>query len=163
MEITETRQMEMLVEVREIAETIIGCMGFSDVLKTCILTDDYSDPELHIGNRSCSVIATVLRVEDNSIGSLGRKIDAEGFVIGHGVVIPGVRYYKDGSGEPDDYDFVEVEDTQVAVDAAVKGIRHALNLLLDNGTEVYGENKMFEQMEKDRKEAEEEMERIEGT
>jgi hypothetical protein len=62
-------------------------------------------------------------------------------------VTAGVRYYKDGSGEPDSYDFIEVLDAVSIHDAARKGISHALIILLRQSYEAYAENLMYKEMD----------------
>ena len=69
-----------------------------------------------------------------------------GFVIGHEVVIPGVQYYPDGSGQPDDYDLVEVITVTSAKEAAYQVFLHAFDLLLESAIECVEEDQMYEDL-----------------
>ena len=136
----EAKQKAALEELKVIADKLIGYMGLSDSLKTEMFSDEYCDPELRIGDMGCSILSCT--VKQKTI--LGEK-DVDGFIIGHIEVYPGVYRYADGSGEPPNEEFIEDIEVHRPVDAAVKGIKMALNLLLDSAAEAYTE----EQMHKD--------------
>ena len=142
LEITDERAKQMLEELKVVADKIIGFMGLSDKLKTKLVADSCCDSELRIGNMGCSIMAC--GVKHKSI--LGDH-EVEGFVGGHSVYCPGVRYYKDGSGEPPSEDYVENFESSYVETAAQKGIELALELLLSTALEVYAESQLYRDSE----------------
>lgn len=55
--------------------------------------------------------------------SLSGIVELPGYIVNYGVVVPGVHYYRDGSGEPDDYEVNEIareRNVWRAIEAALK-------------------------------------------
>jgi hypothetical protein len=64
------------------------------------------------------------------------------------VLIPGVRYYKDGSGQPDDYDYIEVGTYAHPAIAARALVEQLLRDMLDGASEAEWEREMDEGLDK---------------
>ena len=69
--------------------------------------------------------------------------------VNYGYVIHGVRYYKDGSGEPDDYDYKEIGVDLELMDAIKLAwatmIENAINIVLENAQEEEDFHKDYEE------------------
>jgi len=134
----EAKQKAALEELKVVTDKLIQYMGLSDSLKTEMFSDEYCDPELRIGDMGCSILSGP--VKQKTI--LGEK-DVDGFIVGHIEVYPGVYRYADGSGEPPSEEFIEDAEVHRPIDAAINGIRSAVNMLLGSAEEAYNEEQMY--------------------
>jgi hypothetical protein len=139
MELTKERQIENLNKVKTIAEEILKVMKQDIALK--IKNEGDFDPSLVIGDLGAEVISDSVYLEQ----IVGRKYRAEGFVVGYSKLFPGVRYYKDGSGEPDSVEFMEKISTASQTTAAIELISLHFYLEVCNAADQWDENKMAEQ------------------
>jgi len=130
----DAKRKAMLEEVKVIVDKIIGYMRLADQVKTKVFCDDCCDPELQIGDMGCTVICGT--VKQKTI--IGEK-EVDGFIIGHMVHNPGVRYYSDGSGEPPSYEFVEDDTASCPRTAAYKGVEMLFGVTLNSAAEAYDE------------------------
>jgi hypothetical protein len=139
MELTKERQVENLNKVKMIAEEILKVMKQDIALK--LEDDGHNDPQLFIGNLGASVISDSVYLER----IVGHKYRAEGFVVGYEKLFHGVRYYKDGSGEPDSVEFMEKISTASQTAAAIELISLHFYLEVSSAADQWCENKMAEQ------------------
>jgi hypothetical protein len=106
--------------------------------------DGHNDPVLSVG------MAEVVATESDD----GTVI----FLVGHTKTLPGVYRYPDGSGEPDDQEFIEITAEKLPYRAAEKVVYHAFHLEIEAAIEdaayaqILEDEKIAEQWEKDRHE-----------
>ena len=138
---TDERQLELLNQLSEEVKIVIQRMGLADVWKLKLENDSGCDPMLTIEDSGICVIAY--------LDTKNLKGQKEWFCLGHVVYYPGVRYYKDGSGEPPSEDFVEDECLEVTQlqKAVEKMLTLAFSFVLDEALTSRAEDKMYEDIE----------------
>jgi len=137
---TREEQIEALKKVQKLIDIYVERMGLKDVtaltLKTKIEDDGYSDPMLYVGETASACYCNLVCSISPSIA------DERGYVLGHMVYNPGVRYYPDGSGEPPSEDFVEDGDTSRPGQAAMELLTLAFAIELQMAAESYDEDQL---------------------
>ena len=136
MELSKEQKIENLNRVKKIAVGILEFMK-QDV-KLSIVDDGYSDPMLVIGSLGASMISDIIHID-----RVGGTCEAVGFIVGYNQLLRGVRYYKDGSGEPDCEEFVETASTASQTSAAINLITVNFHLEVVSATDAWSEQALI--------------------
>jgi len=129
-----------LETLRQYLNYLAGQLGIE--IRTWLETEDTDYPVLTVeGYLSLYQEEHTLKELGILVGNLASKVTA--YVLERIVYDPGVRYYKDGSGQPPTEDYVPVATFASAANACRKIMQMVLEQRLDNAMTADGENEEY--------------------